>query len=79
MSFVHLTIVHQNTIYHLNVHWRTAKRILEQGPMEFFKHMPGKDRDAGWIVADFDKNKVIHCQDALKIPEGFRFEIIEVK
>jgi hypothetical protein len=68
MSFVHLTIVHKHTLYQVYVHYRTAQRLLEQGPENFFKFLPGKYRDAGWIVVDYDKNTLVNSQDAFALP-----------
>jgi len=77
MSFVHLTIVHKNTIYHLNVHYRTALRILEQGPA-VVRFLPGKYRDAGWLVIDYDKKRIVNGQDAFAVQNNKEFEIVEV-
>ena len=77
MSFIHLTIIYKNTVYQLNVHYRTAQRLLEQGPEEFFKFLPGKYRDAGYIVADYDKKMLINGQEAFKIPQKNGLEVIE--
>ncbi len=79
MSFVHLTIIYKNTVYHLNVHYRTALRLLEQGPQEFFKYMPGKYKDAGYLVADYDKNVLVNAQDAFTIPKSLRIAVQEVR
>ncbi len=78
MSFVHLTIIHNNTVYQLNVHYRTARRILEDGPEEFFKSLPGKDKDAGYIVVDYDKKQIVNCQDAFALPQNKELEIVEI-
>lgn len=78
MSFVHLTIIHQNTIYQLNVHYRTALRLLEQGPEECCRFLPGKYRDAGYLIVDYDKKLLVNGQEAFKIPESLRLEILEV-
>jgi hypothetical protein len=77
MSFVHLTIVRRNTVYQLNVHYRTALRILEQGP-DALKSLPGKYRDAGWLVIDYDKKKIVSGQDAFAVQNRAAFEILEV-
>lgn len=77
MSFVHLIIIHKNTVYQLNVHYRTAKRLLEQGP-EKFCFMPGKCKDAGYLVVDYDKKQIINCQEAFALPPRTKLSIVEV-
>jgi hypothetical protein len=77
MSFVHLTIVHKHTLYQLYVHYRTAQRLLEQGPENFFKFLPGKYRDAGWLVVDYDRKTIVSAQEVFQLPKT-GLEIIEV-
>ena len=68
MTFVHITLVYKNTLYYLNVHHRTAMRLLAGGPEEFFKHLPGKYVDGGYLVADYDKGVLVNGQDVIKFP-----------
>jgi hypothetical protein len=77
MSFVHLTIIHKNTVYSLHLHYRTALRILEQGADEFTRFLPGKYRDAGYIIIDHDKKTIISSQDAFD-PRKKGFEVVEL-
>lgn len=76
MSFVHLLIIHQGTVYQLNVHYRTALRLLEQGPSAF-RFVPGKYRDAGYLIIDYDKKTVVNGQEAFAVPKK-DLEIVEV-
>ena len=78
MSFVHLTIIHKNTIYQLNVHYRTALRLLEQSPEELFRFLPGKYRDAGYLIVDYDKKMLINGQEAFAIPPKLALEIVDI-
>ncbi len=78
MSFVHLTIIHNNTVYPLYVHYRTALQLLEQGPPAF-RFLPGKYRDAGYLIVDYDKKMIVNGQDAFAIPSKFDLEIIEIR
>ncbi len=78
MSFVHLIIISRNKVYTLHLHYRTALRILEQGSREFTRFLPGKYKDAGYIIIDHDKKTVISSQDAFKIPAMKGLEIMEV-
>ena len=78
MSFVHLTIIHKNTVYQLNVHYRTALRLLEQGTEEFFKFLPGKYKDAGYLVIDYDKKTLINGQDAFALPQKSGLDVHNV-
>ena len=77
MSFVHLIIIHKNTVYNLHMHYRTAMRILEQGADEFTRFLPGKYKDAGYIIIDHDKKAIISAQDAFR-PRKNGFEVVEV-
>ena len=76
MSLVHLVIVHNKTVYQLNVHYRTALRLLKQGPA-VLADMPGLDRDAGYLIIDYDKKTLINCQDAFALPRT-QLQIMEV-
>jgi hypothetical protein len=78
MSFVHLIIIHKNAVYNLHAHYRTAQRILEQGSDEFTRFLPGKYRDAGYIIIDHDKKTIINCQDAFRIQPKKGMEIVEL-
>jgi hypothetical protein len=78
MSFVHLVIISRNKIYNLHLHYRTALRILEQGSSEFTRFLPGKYKDAGYIIIDHDKKTIINSQDAFKVPAIKGLEVVEV-
>jgi hypothetical protein len=78
MSFVHLIIIQKNTVYNLHAHYRTIQRILEQGAEEFTRFLPGKFKDAGYIILDHDKKTIISSQDAFRIQPKKGMEIVEV-
>ena len=78
MSFVHLIIIQKNSVYNLHAHYRTVQRIIEQGSDEFTRFLPGKYKDAGYIIIDHDKKTIINCQDAFKIPLRKNMEVIEL-
>ncbi len=77
MSFVHLIIIQKNTVYNLHAHYRTIQRILEQGAEEFTRFLPGKFKDAGYIILDHDKKTIISSQDAF-IAKKKGFEVVEL-
>jgi hypothetical protein len=70
-------VVHKNTVHQLCVHYRTAVRLLKQGPEEFFRYLPGKYKDAGYLVIDYDKKTMVNSQDAFAVAKK-GFEIIVV-
>jgi hypothetical protein len=78
MSFVHLTIIHNHTVHQFYLHYRTALRLLEQGPTAF-RFLPGKYRDAGYLIVDYDKKILVNGQDACAIPPKNGMEIVEVR
>lgn len=78
MSFIHLIIVHKNTVYQLNVHYRTALRLLEQGAGDSFRFLPGKYRDAGYLIVDYDKKVLINGQEAFTVPPKAGMDIVDV-
>ncbi len=77
MSFVHLIIISRNKVYNLHLHYRTALRILEQGSEEFTKFLPGRYKDAGYIIIDHDRKAIISCQGAF-CPRKRGFEMVEI-
>jgi hypothetical protein len=77
MSFVHLTIIKDHTVYQLYVHYRTALRLMEQGPLSV-RNLPGKYRDAGYLIIDHDKRTIVNGQDAFALPKLKGMEITEV-
>ncbi|MEM4240052.1 MAG: hypothetical protein QXM31_01870 [Candidatus Woesearchaeota archaeon] len=77
MSFVHLLVIHNNAVYALHLHYRSAIRILEQRPEEFTRFLPGRYKDAGYIIIDHDKKAIISCQDAFT-PRKKGFELVEI-
>ena len=78
MSFVHLIIIQKNSVYNLHAHYRTVQRILEQGEEEFTRFLPGKYKDAGYIIIDHDKKTIISSQDAFIIKPKKGIEIVEL-
>lgn len=77
MSFVHLFIIKNDKVYNLYLHYRAALRILEQGTDEVTRIVPGKYKDAGYIIIDHDKKTIISSQDAFT-PKKQGFEVVEV-
>lgn len=78
MSFVHVLLVHNHRVWSLHVHYRTAQRLLEQGPDGFVKSLPGRCRDAGYLVLDFDNRLVVNCQDAFVVKPVRKWNVLDV-
>ncbi|MEM2916309.1 MAG: hypothetical protein QXT19_03060 [Candidatus Woesearchaeota archaeon] len=77
MSFIYLLIIKNDKVYNPYLHYRAALRILEQGADELARIVPGKYRDAGYIIIDYDKKTIISSQDAFT-PKKKGFEVVEV-
>lgn len=78
MSFVHLTIIKNNTVYQLYVHYRTALRLLEQDTKDILPLLKGKYCDAGYLIVDYDKKQIVNGQDAFVIRQKKEFDVIDV-
>jgi len=52
-------------------------RLIEQGQLAV-RNLPGKYRDAGWLVVDYDKKTIVNSQDAFALPKMKDLEIMEV-
>jgi hypothetical protein len=64
MSFVHALIVKDDRLYVMNMHYRTAMRLLEgrvESVLPLLKH---RFLDAGYLVIDLNKRVVVNGQFA---------------
>ena len=77
MSYVHLLIAKDDNIYLVNVHYRTAMKLLEH-PERVLPLLKPRFLDAGYLVVDFDKKIVVNGQDAFVIPLKTGMEIVDV-
>lgn len=68
MSNVHLLIVKDDCVYLLNVHYRTAKRILEGKIEKVLPKLRPRFLDAGYIIADLNKKVIVNGQNGFAIP-----------
>ncbi len=68
MSNVHLLIVKDDCVYLLNVHYRAAKRILEEGAERVLPKLRPRFLDAGYIIADLNKKVVVNGQNGFAMP-----------
>lgn len=67
MSYVHLLIAKDDCIYLVNVHYRTAMKLLEKGVEGILPLLKPKFLDAGYIVLDLNRKTVINSQSAFPI------------
>ena len=67
MSYVHLVVAKDDKIYFVNVHYRTAIRLLEKGLNEALPFLQHRFLDAGYIVVDLNKKVVFNGQAAFPV------------
>jgi len=67
MSYVHLLIAKDDCVYLVNVHYRTAMRLLEKGVDSILPLLKPKFLDAGYIVIDCNRKTVVNCQTAFPV------------
>lgn len=67
MSYVHLLIAKDDCVYLVNVHYRTAMRLLEKGVDSILPLLKPKFLDAGYIVLDLNRKVVINSQGAFPV------------
>lgn len=68
MSNVHLFVVKDDCVYLLNVHYRTAKRLLESGVEKVLPKLRPRFLDAGYIVVDLNKKILVNGQNGFAMP-----------
>ena len=67
MSYVHLFIVKDDCIYLVNVHYRTAMKLLEKGVESFLPLLKHRFLDAGYLVVDLNRQVIVNAQSAFPI------------
>ena len=68
MSNVHMFVVKDDCVYLLNVHYRTAKRILEEGVEKVLPKLKPRFLDAGYMVVDLNRKVLVNGQNGFAMP-----------
>jgi len=66
MSYVHLIITKDDNIYFVNVHYRTAMKLLEH-PERVLSLLKPRFLDAGYLVVDLNRQVIVNGQSAFPI------------
>ena len=69
MSLIHVLIIKNRKICFKTIHFRELRNFLKSAK-------PKKPVDAGYLVVDFDENRIIDRQDAVDVT---RLKSIEMK
>ena len=67
MSYVHLFIIKDDCVYLVNVHYRTAMKIMEKGVDEILPLLKARFLDAGYLVCDLNRHVIVNGQTAFPI------------
>lgn len=72
MSFVTVVIVDKKNLFVKHIHWREAKALL-QGSIISVEKSDGLPfgLDEGYLVVDIVERKVLSCQSAFQVPNGW--------
>ena len=68
MSNVHLFVIKDDCLYVFDGHYRAIKRILENGVEKALPKLKPRFVDAGYIVVDLNKKKIVNGQEAFTLP-----------
>jgi len=66
MSYVHLIIAKDDNLYLVNVHYRTAMKVLEN-PEKVLPLLKPRFLDAGYLVVDLNRQVIVNGQNAFPI------------
>ena len=66
MSYVHLIIAKDDNLYLVNVHYRTAMKVLEN-PEKVLPLLKSRFLDAGYLVVDLNRQVIVNGQNAFPI------------
>ena len=67
MSYVHLLIAKDDRVYLINVHYRTAMKLLEKGVESVLPLLKPRFLDAGYMVIDLNKQVIFNGQAAFPV------------
>jgi hypothetical protein len=67
MSFVHLIIVKDDNIYLVNLHYRTAMKLLENGIDSSLPLLKPRFLDAGYLLVDLNRQVIVNGQSAFAV------------
>ena len=67
MSYVHLIIAKDDSIYFVNVHYRTAMNLLEKGIDSVLPLLKPRFLDSGYLLVDLNRQVVVNGQSAFPL------------
>lgn len=67
MSYVHLIIAKDDSIYFVNVHYRTAMKLLENGIDSVLPLLKPHFLDAGYLLVDLNRQVIVNGQSAFPV------------
>ena len=67
MSYVHVMIVKDDCVYWVNVHYRTAMKLLEKGVDKVLPLLKSQFLDSGYLVFDVNRKVVVNGQGAFPV------------
>ncbi len=67
MSYVHLIIAKDDSIYFVNVHYRTAMKLLENGIDSILPLLKPHFLDAGYLLVDLNRQVIVNGQSAFPV------------
>jgi len=78
MSYVSLFIIKDDCVYYVNVHYKTAKKLINGGWEKLLPLLKSHYLDSGYIVLDFNQKTIINVQSAFHIDKiADDFTVIE--
>ena len=67
MSYVHMLIIKDDCVYSINVHYRTAMKLLEKGMDNVLPLLKSRFLDAGYLVLDLNRKVLVNGQHAFSV------------
>jgi hypothetical protein len=67
MSYVHVLIAKDDRLYLLNVHYRTAMKLLEKGAEKVLPLLKHSFLDSGYLVVDLNRDLIVNGQTAFPL------------
>lgn len=67
MSYVHLLVVKDDRVYWVNVHYRSALRLLEEGLDGVLGLLRPRFLDSGYLVVDLNRKIIVNGQSAFPV------------
>ena len=68
MSTAHLFIIKDDRLYIMDGHYRAIRSILESGVEKLLPQLKPKFVDAGYILVDLNRKRIVNGQEAFSLP-----------